>query len=231
MGPNRHQLGRLRSMRGQRHQPAASRAVAPPVIFVRRIVGRRVEDLTEPSSGLARWRTQERNTRSGGPLHGRLGSLTTCCQVHLSSAPLISSERLMSNRASVYSSGQAHRVRTVSLGPTLTGYSAYARCFAIYGSSAMGFADKAKEKIEELKGKVKDVTGMATGDDREGVSAADTTPSGPHGVGMSTSTSGNEPSLTDSEESHHEDRIDAGVSHEQNVAPGSPPMPSGDQGG
>jgi hypothetical protein len=95
----------------------------------------------------------------------------------------------------------------------------------------MGFADKAKEKVEELKGKVKDATGMATGDDREGVSPADTTPSGPHGVGTSTSTPGNEPSLTDSEESHREDRLDAGISSESNVDSGSPPMHSGDQGG
>ena len=95
----------------------------------------------------------------------------------------------------------------------------------------MGFADKAKEKVEELKGKVKDATGTATGDDREGVSATDTTPSGPHGAGMSTSTAGNEPSLTDSEESHREDRLDAGVSGEQNVDPGSPTMRTGDQGG
>jgi hypothetical protein len=98
-------------------------------------------------------------------------------------------------------------------------------------SNAMGFADKAKEKVEELKGKVKDVAGMAAGGDREGVSATDTTPSGPHGVGMSTSTSGNEPSLTGSEESHREDRLDAGVSGEQNVEPESPPMRAGDQGG
>lgn len=83
----------------------------------------------------------------------------------------------------------------------------------------MGFADKAKEKVEELTGKVKDATGMTTGDDRESVSATDTTPSGPHGVGMSTSTSGNEPSLTDSEESHREDRLGASVSGEQNGNP------------
>ena len=95
----------------------------------------------------------------------------------------------------------------------------------------MGFADKAKEKVEELKGKAKDVVGMAAGGDREGVSATDTTPGGPHGVGMSTSTSGNEPSLTGSEESHREDRLDAGISGEQNVDPESPSMRSGDQGG
>ncbi|MDQ4091905.1 MAG: hypothetical protein M3143_00315 [Actinomycetota bacterium] len=95
----------------------------------------------------------------------------------------------------------------------------------------MGFADKAKEKVEELKAKVKDATGAGTGDDREGVSATDTTPSDPHGVGMSTSTSGNEPSLTGSEESHRKDRLDAGISDEQNVDSGSPPMRAGDQGG
>jgi len=88
----------------------------------------------------------------------------------------------------------------------------------------MGFADKAKEKVEELKGKVKDVAGMEAGD-REGISPTDTTPSDPHGVGTSISTSGNEPSLTDSEEPHREDRLDAGVSREPNVEPESPPMP------
>jgi hypothetical protein len=87
----------------------------------------------------------------------------------------------------------------------------------------MGFADKAKEKVEELKGKVKEAAGMESGD--EGVSPTDTTPSGPQGVGESISTSGNEPSLTDSEESHRKDRLDAGVSREPNVDPESPPMP------
>lgn len=89
----------------------------------------------------------------------------------------------------------------------------------------MGFADKAKEKVEELKAKVKDVAGMEAGDDREGISATDTTPNDPHGVGMSPSTSGNEPSLSDSEESHPDDRLDAGVSREPDAEPGSPAMP------
>ena len=96
----------------------------------------------------------------------------------------------------------------------------------------MSFIDKAKDKVEELKDKVMDAAGVTADDDREGVSDTDVTPpAGPHGVGVSTSTPGNEPPLTDSEESHRSDRLDAGVSREQNVDPESPAMHPGDQGG
>ena len=95
----------------------------------------------------------------------------------------------------------------------------------------MSFADKAKDKIEEWKDKVKDVAGMTTDEDREGVSDTDMAPVDPHGAGTSTSTQGNEPPLTTSEESHRSDRLDAGVSSEQNVDPESPAMHPGDQGG
>jgi len=94
----------------------------------------------------------------------------------------------------------------------------------------MSFVDKAKEKVEEVKGKVKDATGMATDDVRGGVSDTDVAPAGPHGVGISTSTPGNESPLISSEESHRSDRLDTGVSREENVDPESPAMRPGDQG-
>jgi hypothetical protein len=67
--------------------------------------------------------------------------------------------------------------------------------------------------------------------ERQGVSDTAMSPSGPHGVGESPSTSGNEQALTDSEASRRSDRLDTGVSREENVDPESPAMHSGDQGG
>lgn len=66
--------------------------------------------------------------------------------------------------------------------------------------------------------------------EREGVSDTDTTGASPQGVGESISTSGNEPPLGQSEASHRSDRIDTGVSREENVDAESPAMHSGDQG-
>jgi len=66
--------------------------------------------------------------------------------------------------------------------------------------------------------------------EREGVSDTDTTAASPHGVGESTSTSGNEPPLGQSEASRRSDRLDTGVSREDNVDSESPAMHSGDQG-
>jgi hypothetical protein len=94
----------------------------------------------------------------------------------------------------------------------------------------MSFVDKAKDKVEELKDKAKDAAGVSTDDAREGVSDTDVTPAGPHGVGISTSTPGNEQPLPASEESHRSDRLDTGVSRERNVDPESPAMHPGDQG-
>jgi len=67
--------------------------------------------------------------------------------------------------------------------------------------------------------------------EREGVSDTDTTGASPHGVGESTSTPGNEPPVGQSEASRRSDRIDTGVSREENVDPQSPAMHSGNQGG
>jgi len=67
--------------------------------------------------------------------------------------------------------------------------------------------------------------------EREGVSDTDISPSGPHRVGESPSTSGNEQALTDSEESRRSHRLDSGISQEKNIDPESPAMTAGDQGG
>ena len=67
--------------------------------------------------------------------------------------------------------------------------------------------------------------------EREGISDTDISPSGPHRVGESPSTPGNEPPLTDSEKARRSERLDTGVSREKNIDPESPAMHSGDQGG
>lgn len=94
----------------------------------------------------------------------------------------------------------------------------------------MSLVDKAKNKVEELKGKVKDAAGMATDDDHEGVSDTDTTPRNPHDARMAISSQGNEPLLTDSEEPHRAEQLDADIPPEQYVVPESPTMHLGDQG-
>jgi hypothetical protein len=53
-------------------------------------------------------------------------------------------------------------------------------------------------------------------------------PKGPHGVGQSTSTSG-EDIAPMSEDAHREDRLDTGVSDEDQIS--GPAMHRGDQGG
>ena len=91
---------------------------------------------------------------------------------------------------------------------------------------------KSQEELESERGGKGAEAGprVVSQAEREGVSDTDTTPAGPHGVGASISTAGNEPPLTDSEESHRSDRIDTGVSREGNVDQESPAMHSGDQG-
>lgn len=64
--------------------------------------------------------------------------------------------------------------------------------------------------------------------EREGVSDTDMSPSGPHGVGQSTSTSGEDLSPA-SEDAHRSDRLDTGVSDEDQIS--GPAMHRGDQGG
>jgi hypothetical protein len=64
--------------------------------------------------------------------------------------------------------------------------------------------------------------------EREGVSDTDMAPSGPHGVGESPSTSGEDFARGKSEDAQRTDRLDTGVSDEEATGPA---MHSGDQGG
>jgi hypothetical protein len=66
--------------------------------------------------------------------------------------------------------------------------------------------------------------------EREGVADTDMAPSGPHRVGESPSTAGEE-QAPDSEASRRSERLDTGVSREKNVDPESPAAHSGNQGG
>jgi hypothetical protein len=68
--------------------------------------------------------------------------------------------------------------------------------------------------------------------EREGVTATEPAPKGPHGVGQSTTTSGEDYGRGMSEEARLKDRFDGGIADSTtNVDPESPPMRTGDQGG
>jgi hypothetical protein len=68
--------------------------------------------------------------------------------------------------------------------------------------------------------------------EREGVSPTDTTAASPLGVGVSTSTQGNERMFGRSEEAQQAEQREAGVGGETpNIDPDSPPALTGDQGG
>jgi hypothetical protein len=65
--------------------------------------------------------------------------------------------------------------------------------------------------------------------EREGVTATEPAPSGPHGVGESTTTSGQDLGGQMSEEAHRADRLDSGIGDEEQIT--GPAMHPGDQGG
>jgi hypothetical protein len=67
--------------------------------------------------------------------------------------------------------------------------------------------------------------------ERGGVSDTDMAPSGPHGVGASTSTSGEDIGRGTTEAGHTADRLGSGISDLGNKATDSPATSSGDQGG
>ncbi|MDQ3764281.1 MAG: hypothetical protein M3460_22695 [Actinomycetota bacterium] len=68
--------------------------------------------------------------------------------------------------------------------------------------------------------------------EREGMTDTDTSPSGPMGVGESTTTSGQDIMRGTSEEARRTDRLDGGIADtERNVDEESPVMRTGDQGG
>lgn len=65
-----------------------------------------------------------------------------------------------------------------------------------------------------------------------GMTDTDTAPKGPHGVGQTTSTSGEDYGRSMSEAGHTADRFDGGIADStSNVDPDSPSMRTGDQGG
>jgi hypothetical protein len=68
-------------------------------------------------------------------------------------------------------------------------------------------------------------------EEREGVSATDTSGASPMGVGESTSAQGNERMLGESEEAHRKDRVETGVGGSKPIDPQSPNLQVGDQGG
>ncbi|MBV9160741.1 MAG: hypothetical protein JO281_04110 [Pseudonocardiales bacterium] len=65
--------------------------------------------------------------------------------------------------------------------------------------------------------------------EREGMTDTDMSPSGPHGVGERTSSSGEDFGRSMSEEGHRDDRLDTGVGDEEQIT--GPAMHPGDQGG
>ncbi len=68
--------------------------------------------------------------------------------------------------------------------------------------------------------------------ERGGMTDTEMAPSGPHGVGETTTTSGEDLSYGKSEDARREDRLDSGLSDVGSKAtPGSPVTSSGDQGG
>ena len=69
-------------------------------------------------------------------------------------------------------------------------------------------------------------------EERQGYSDTDTAPKDIHGVGDTTSTSGEDYGRSMSEEAHTKDRFDGGIADSTtNVDPDSPKMRTGDQGG
>jgi hypothetical protein len=93
---------------------------------------------------------------------------------------------------------------------------------------------KSSEELEQERG------GVGTSDagprvvsqaEQGGVSDTDMAPSGPHGVGQTTSTSGESLGSGMSEEAHRSDRLDQGISSSPNIDSESPATSAGDQGG
>jgi hypothetical protein len=67
--------------------------------------------------------------------------------------------------------------------------------------------------------------------ERQGVSDTDTTAASPHGVGVSTSTGGEERMYGRSQEEQKAHQMDTGIDREPNIDEESPPQVMGDQGG
>ncbi len=90
-----------------------------------------------------------------------------------------------------------------------------------------------EQLIQERGGTGKSDVGprQVSQEERDGVGDADLAPQGPHDVGQSPSTSGEDLSSGMSEAGHTKDRLDSGLSDLDSKAVDSPATSSGDQGG
>ena len=101
------------------------------------------------------------------------------------------------------------------------------------------YADRQKEGSQEkVMEERSGVPGHEAGprdisqEERQGYSDTDTAPKDIHGVGDTTSTSGEDYGRSMSEDAHTKDRFDGGIADSTtNVDPDSPKMRTGDQGG
>jgi hypothetical protein len=95
---------------------------------------------------------------------------------------------------------------------------------------------KSEEQLIEERSSTDHFAGprQVSTEEREGVSDTDPNPSGPLGVGESTSDQGNERMLGEPEEEHRKDRVEStysGVGRSRPQDPESPNLYPGDQGG
>lgn len=99
------------------------------------------------------------------------------------------------------------------------------------GRQTTGKSDEQRAQERNVSGTSEAGPRQVSQAEREGITSTDPNPSGPHGVGESTTTSGEDYGRSMSPEERRDDRFDAGISSEGNVDPQSPPMQTGDQGG
>ncbi len=102
------------------------------------------------------------------------------------------------------------------------------------GQPGRQMTGKSQDQLEQERGGTgKSDVGPreVTDEERHGVGDADLAPQGPHKVGQSPSTSGEDLSSGMSEGGHTEDRLGSGLSDVSKKATGSPATSSGDQGG
>lgn len=92
---------------------------------------------------------------------------------------------------------------------------------------------KSKEELIEERTSTDHAAGPreTSAEEREGVSATDTSGASPLGVGKSTSGQGNEEMFGEPEEAHRRDRVETGVGRSRPIDPESPNLQPGDQGG
>lgn len=102
------------------------------------------------------------------------------------------------------------------------------------GQPGRQMTGKSQDQLEQERGGTgkSDVGPRQVSDEeRDGVGDADLAPQGPHKVGQSPSTSGEDLASGMSEAGHTKDRLDSGLSDVTSKATDSPATSSGDQGG